>query len=274
MISMTVHAPADKLGDYQDKLVDLLRADAALNKTIPKSIRDSTEGLLRLVNCFYSNKIEGNSTHPKDFLRAQYEHTDKANNTSKDILELFAHLEAQVKLSVSDIKPNVICEPQFIQELHRSFYRELPKDFLIIKDIDGNNVKRENGEFLLLEPGNWRTKNVQVGRHEPPSYEEVNRYMDWVSSSFRLDRIHGTNKVLAAAAIHHRLAWIHPFLDGNGRVIRLLTDCYMKAAGFGGYGLWSITRGFGRDTKSYYAALASADIPRQVVYVGSGILSE
>jgi Fic family protein len=241
MISMTVHAPSDKLGDYQDKLVDLFRADAALNKTIPKSIRYSTEGLLRLVNCFYSNKIEGNSTHPKDFLRAQYENAGQANNKSKDIMELFAHLEAQIKLSVTDIKPGVICESQFIQELHRSFYELLPEECLIIKDIDGNNVIQKNGELLLLEPGNWRTQDVIVGQHKPPSYEEVNRYMDWVSSSFRLDRIHGTNKVLAAAAIHHRLAWVHPFLDGNGRVIRLLTDCYMKAAGFGGYGLWSIT---------------------------------
>lgn len=274
MISLSVHSPADKLGDYQDKLVELIRADAALNQTIPKSIRSSTEGLLRLVNCYYSNKIEGNSTHPKDFLKAQSENQNPADNTSKDILELLAHLEAQIKLSLCDIKPSTICEPEFIKSIHKSFYDLLPVEFLVIKDKNGNNVVQEDGEPLLLRPGHWREKDVVVGKHLPPSYEEINRYMTWISSSYRLDRIHGTNKVLAAAAFHHRLAWIHPFQDGNGRAIRLLTDCYMKAAGLGGYGLWSITRGFGRDTDAYYTALSAADTPRQGDYDGRGILSE
>jgi hypothetical protein len=98
--------------------------------------------------------------------------------------------------------------------------------------------------------------------------------MGWLETAFNLDNIHGLNKVVAAAALHHRLAWIHPFQDGNGRVIRLLTDCYMRCAGFGGYGLWSITRGFGRNTSAYYAALAQADKPRQGSNDGRGILSD
>ena len=63
---------SNKFGEYEDKLVELYMADAALNKTIPDSIRSSTEWLLRLVNCFYSNRIEGTPpTHPKDLLKSQ-----------------------------------------------------------------------------------------------------------------------------------------------------------------------------------------------------------
>ena len=59
--------------------------------------------------------------------------------------------------------------------------------------------------------------------------------MGWLETAYDLDKIHGTNRVIATAALHHRLAWIHPFQDGNGRVIRLLTDCYMRCSGFSGY---------------------------------------
>ena len=95
MVSVTPFLGQDKLGEYQDKLVDLYRADAMLNQSIPASIRRSTEWLLRLVNCYYSNKIEGNPTHPKDLLQTQEEGAgDSAENVSKDVLELLVHLEA------------------------------------------------------------------------------------------------------------------------------------------------------------------------------------
>ncbi|MCP4628982.1 MAG: hypothetical protein GY850_36560, partial [bacterium] len=45
--------------------------------------------------------------------------------------------------------------------------------------------------------------------------------------------------------------WIHPFLDGNGRVVRLFTDYYLTNTGMDGYGLWSISRGFARFRENY-----------------------
>lgn len=273
MIQVTPFLDADKLGDYQDKIVELLQADAALNKTIPESIRHSTEWLLRQVNCFYSNKIEGNPTHPKDLLRAQ-ENYAPSGAPSRAIMELLAHLEVQVKLKNKAVTLSDVCKQSFIKSLHESFYKGLPEDFLRVKNKDGFDVLDENGKPLLVVPGEYRKHGVIVGGHTPPAASELNGYMNWLESRFDASKIHGTTRVIAAAALHHRLAWIHPFQDGNGRVIRLLTDCYMRCAGFGGYGLWSITRGFGRDTASYYAALAQADKPRQGVNDGRGILSD
>jgi Fic family protein len=274
MISITPYIQQDKLGEYQDKLVELYMADAALNQTIPDSIRGSTEWLLRQVNCFYSNKIEGNPTHPKELLKTQ----EKGNSTNEKnftgaILELLVHLEAQIKAKNSSTSLAEVCKQGFIKELHRSFYEKLPKEHLIVKDIEGRDAVDAQGKAILIEPGEYRSLPVKVGLHEPPDAEELTGYMNWLENMFNPENIHGTNRVIAAAALHHRLAWIHPFQDGNGRVIRLLTDCYMRCAGFGGYGLWSITRGFGRDTKSYYAALAQADKSRQGDRDGRGILS-
>jgi Fic family protein len=68
--------------------------------------------------------------------------------------------------------------------------------------------------------------------------------------------------------------WNHPFMDGNGRTGRLFTDQYLKAAGFGGYGLWSMSRGFARNTAVYYDMLNAADHPRKGDQDGRGILSD
>lgn len=275
MRSITPYLSGDKLGEYQDKLVELYMDDSALNKTIPDSIRGSTEWLLRQVNCFYSNKIEGNPTHPKDLLRSQ--ETNKANSTeerSGAILELLVHLEAQIKAKRASASLKDVCDQRFIKELHTSFYEGLSEEHLVVKDIEGREVVEKGGSPFLIKPGEYRALQVKVGSHIPPEPSEIASYMKWLEEMFNPARIHGTNRVIAAAALHHRLAWIHPFQDGNGRVIRLLTDCYMRCAGFGGYGLWSITRGFGRNTKSYYSALAEADKPRQGDSDGRGILSD
>lgn len=275
MIGIIPYIESSKLGEYEDKLVELYRADAALNETIPESIRSSTEWLLRLVNCFYSNKIEGNPTHPKELLRTQEkgrDGNDAGDNAS--ILELLSHLEAQIKAKKSDIDKSNVMTQDFVKELHKSFYSGLPDSFLTVKDKDGQIVFGHDCKPILVLPGKYRTLPVQVGAHIPPDSGELDGYMKWLETEFDLNKIHGARRVIAAAALHHRLAWIHPFQDGNGRVIRLLTDCYMRCSGFDGYGLWSITRGFGRDTKAYYAALSQADKPRQGDTDGRGTLSD
>jgi len=275
MTSLIPYLQPDKLGEYQDKLVQLYMADSALNQTIPQSIRTSTEWLLRQVNCFYSNKIEGNATHPKDLLKTQDAQAGpQLKRPSGDLLELLVHLEAQIKAQSASTTLAKVCTQDFIRELHRSFYAELPEVHRVVKDLNGDDVLKEDGTLLLIEPGEYRKHDVKVGLHIPPEHAEIAGYMGWLERLFNPENIHGTTKVIAAAGLHHRLAWIHPFQDGNGRVIRLLTDCYMRCAGFGGYGLWSITRGFGRNTQAYYSALAAADRPRQGDSDGRGILSD
>ncbi|MGI4742086.1 MAG: Fic family protein [Janthinobacterium lividum] len=50
-------------------------------------------------------------------------------------------------------------------------------------------------------------------------------------------------RIVAIGAAHHRLAWLHPFLDGNGRVMRLFSDAAFLAEGLDAGGLWSMSRG-------------------------------
>lgn len=274
MISITPYLESSDLGEYQDKIVDLIRADAELNRSIPNSIRGSLEWLLRLVNSYYSNRIEGNPTHPKDLLSTQSKQgKDKAEQT-KDIMELLAHLEVQMRLEKMSIDAGSVVSCHFIQSIHEGFYQGLPDEALLVKNHDGTLACLDNGEYVKVIPGAYRELPVIVGKHIPPEPSELSGYMRWVEDIYNPTRIHGTGRICAAAALHHRLAWIHPFMDGNGRTIRLVTDAYMKNIAFEGYGLWSLARGFGRDSQKYYKALAQADMPRQGNSDGRGILSK
>jgi Fic family protein len=81
---------------------------------------------------------------------------------------------------------------------------------------------------------------------------------------------------MAMAAVHHRLNYIHPFLDGNGRVSRLMSHAMALAAGIGAHGLWSVSRGLARGLASrgdYKRMMDHADMPRQGDLDGRGNLS-
>lgn len=78
---------------------------------------------------------------------------------------------------------------------------------------------------------------------------------------------------MALAAAHHRLAWVHTFLDGNGRVTRLHTHLALHAQGLTN-GLWSSLRGFARTEDKYRAVLQAADEHRRGDLDGRGNLTE
>jgi Fic family protein len=81
------------------------------------------------------------------------------------------------------------------------------------------------------------------------------------------------DSILCAAAAHHRLLWIHPFLDGNGRVARLMSHAsLLETLGTGG--IWSVARGLARNVVDYKAHLAHCDLQRRNDVDGRGNLSE
>lgn len=265
-MALTPLIPQDSApGDLQDAVVKLMRLDAALHANIPQPLRLPMMNLLRKVNSYYSNKIEGNPTLPADVLRAQELPADAKAN--EDLLEIKRHIEAQRRLTDDPIDEVEICTQGAISRMHREFYEGMPDEFLNIKLNDGV-------ETVRLVPGEFRERGVRVGNHVPPTAENLRMYMNWFEGAYRLDRHHGISPILAAAAAHHRLMWIHPFMDGNGRTGRLFTDLYLKAAGLGGYGLWSMSRGFGRNVEAYYAALSAADHVRKGDLDGRGELSD
>jgi Fic family protein len=267
MHSITPFITQDKApGELQNAIVELMQLDAALNASIPASLRYPLTYLLRFVNSFYSNKIEGNPTLPADILHRQESPASEPDNSN--LMEIKRHVEVQTSIAGHFIPKSNISSPEFLKHIHKSFYEVFSEKNLITCNPD-------TGEEIKITPGKFRNRSVKVGTHVPPLYNEVDDYIQWFSRAYNPEKIFfGLTPILAAAAAHHRLMWIHPFMDGNGRVGRLFTDSYMRCAGFGGYGIWSMSRGFGRNTGAYYSALAKADCPRKGDQDGRGILSD
>ncbi|MDZ7771237.1 MAG: Fic family protein [Balneolaceae bacterium] len=251
-----------------DLAMDVHRKAAALGGALHKITRHRIADLLRHINSYYSNLIEGHHTHPADIERAaRREYDEDPKKRALQQLNL-AHIEVQKKTEKRlREEPNIeISSPEFLCWIHKCFYELVPDDFRRIKDPS-------TGEEFLMEPGKLRDRLVEVGNHFPPHFEALNSFMERFNEKFNPDNLHGTKKLVAVASSHHRLTWIHPFVDGNGRVARLFTHACMKKAQIDSHGLWTVSRGLARESEAYKSMLAHADGHRKGDYDGRGNLS-
>lgn len=224
--------------------------------------------LLRTVNTYYSNLIEGHDTHPVDIDRAMK--ADYAEDPKRRALQLEAraHIEVQllVETSLADEPTRNVCRPDYLCWIHGEFYRRVPDEMRLVRDpVDGRE--------LAVEPGELRTYDVRVGQHIAPPHAELPDLLDRFSKTYDPSTLSPVEGLIALGAAHHRLLWIHPFGDGNGRVTRLMTDAYLKRIGVGGHGLWTASRGLARRNTAYRDALAGADAVRWNDVDGRGPLS-
>lgn len=200
-----------------EELIDLAmsvhRKAAELGGLLHKITRRAVADLLKHINSYYSNLIEGIHIHPVDVehaARKEYDEDPKKRALQKLSL---AHIEVQKQIEkrLRDEPGLEISSPEFLCWIHGSFYKLVPEDFRRIKDPS-------TGEVFLMEPGKLRDRLVEAGNHLPLHPESLKAFMDRFNEVFNPDNLHGTKKLIAIASSHHRLAWIHPFADGNGRV--------------------------------------------------------
>ena len=252
--------------DLPDLALELERKAAMLNGMVKPVTSAVLEEHMRVINSYYSNLIEGNSTHPREIRKAMQGDYD-ADPIKRDLqLESLAHINVQRHLCELEVSDEYLLSEQCFLDIHRMFYNEIPESL--------RKVTSESGNESMVVPGQFRTEDVQVGRHVPPTSSDISLFIRRFSEAYRLDGLRGQKRVIAAMSAHHRFVWIHPFLDGNGRVGRLYTDLFLKNIGIGGYGIWCLSRGLARTNADYKSALARADHPRQGDRDGRGALSE
>jgi len=250
-----------KLEDLATELVG--KANALAGRVHPV-VRQSVGDLVRSMNCYYSNLIEGHDTHPRDIDRALVE--DYSTEPKKRALQLEAraHIEVQRMIDWGEVDLPLI-SADFVLWVHQEFGKRLPDELLWVENPDTKEKVRN-------EPGELRRSGVQVGYHVPPGANELPAFMARFEEAYRLDRLSKLQQVIAVAASHHRLLWIHPFYDGNGRVARLFSHRFLKEIGLGN-SLWSASRGLARRNADYKARLMGADQDRWNDLDGRGTLS-
>jgi Fic family protein len=260
--------PRHEAATLRGLAVDVIRESAALGGALHPITRAAVVGLLRRMQSYYSNLIEGHDTHPVDIDRALRH--DYARQPAKRALQIeaAAHVEVQEQMEARlEAEPGLpICSAEFLCGIHQGFYRRLPEEL--------HWVERPDGAKRKVVPGQLRDEEVRVGRHIAPRGRSLRSFLERFEEAYRPERFDDLDRVVAAVASHHRLLWIHPFLDGNGRVARLFTHAYLQRARIDGHGLWTLTRGFARRRDAYLAALEEADEPRRGDLDGRGNLSE
>ena len=246
-----------------DLVVELAQKSAGFRRSLPSNLLTSLADLVRAMNCYYSNLIEGHDTHPIDIERAL------KNNYSKDARKRDLQLEAKAHIAVQKwIDEGGLTgrseTSDGICEIHRRFCSLLPADLLWITDPDTH-------ERVRVIPGELRERDVKVGDHVAISPGAVPRFLTRFEEVY--SHLSKADSILSAAAAHHRLVWIHPFIDGNGRVARLMSHAMLLETLDTG-AVWSVARGLARNVDRYKALLAACDAPRRNDLDGRGDLSE
>jgi len=250
-------------GTLADLAVELAAHSAGFRRSLPEGVLTALADLVRAMNCYYSNLIEGHDTHPIDIERAlknNYSENPEKRNLQ---LEAKAHITVQQWIDEGGLQGRATSS-EGICEIHRRFGELLPDELLWAKDPD-------TGERSRLIPGELRKRDVKVGRHIPISPGAQPHFLERFKRVY--SRLGRSETIIAAAAAHHRLLWIHPFLDGNGRVARLMSYAMLQEALDTG-GVWSIARGLASNVHTYKNHLAACDLPRRNDLDGRGNLSE
>lgn len=240
-----------------EKAADIARDASRLAGVAHPRARESIRELVRSMNSYYSNRIEGQSTHPihiEDALHKQF--SDKPDVARLQRVAL-AHIQAEKDLEELLDQGVSPMNSEFLLIAHEKLYSQLPQEDRLTED----------GRVII--PGKLREETVQVGRHIPPVATFLPRFMKRMDEVY--DQSHSWDRrLILVACLHHRVTWVHPFLDGNGRSARLQTHCALWPLS---EGLWSPSRGLARATQDYYVHLNNADSARRGDLDGRGNLS-
>ncbi|MEF8823329.1 MAG: Fic family protein [Desulfohalobiaceae bacterium] len=246
-----------------DLVVDLSGRAAGFRRSLPQGVIRALADLVRAMNCYYSNLIEGHDTHPVDIERALKGHYSADSRQRVLQLEAQAHIDVQKWVDEGGLfgratTVNGLCE------VHSRFCELLPEEMLWIEHP-------QTGAQLPVVPAGLRKHDVRIGRHVPISPGALPRFLARFEEGYT--QAGRTDRILGAVCGHHRLLWMHPFLDGNGRVARMMSHAILLENLDTG-GIWSVARGLARHENEYKQKLMECDWQRRNDFDGRGHLSE
>jgi Fic family protein len=253
--------PQQNVGGLVALTRTVLEKSYRLQHAVAPQTRGSLSRLVRAMNSYYSNQIEGQGTHPHNIERALHADFSQSPEVARRQRIALAHIDAEQELEAGLPTGNVeahVLQSAFLLRAHDALYRRLEV------------ADRTTDDGRVIEPGRLRNDDVAVGRHQPPTAASVPSFLARMDQVY--PQLRGLDSLLfGIAAAHHRAAWVHPFGDGNGRACRLQTHCALLPFSAG---LWSVSRGLARQREKYYEMLANADSARQGDLDGRGNLSE
>jgi Fic family protein len=258
-IRLTPVLPSESnIGPLKDMAQEIIAASAGLEGKVATETAMALGDQLRLLNSYYSNLIEGHKTSIADIESALHKqfHEDPEEMYAQELCAAHVETERELMRAVATQADLNVCDPQFLSGIHAAFYANLPAEHLYTHT--GNGFTK-----FAVQPGKLRDVNVSVDGHSThgPDKLDLPALLDAFAQAYNPNRFHGDERLIAMAASHHRLTWLHPFRDGNGRLARLFSGLYLARAGINKSNLWSLSRGLSRGKKQYMFELWTADSP-------------
>src|SRR5262249_25058581 len=150
--------PAEGSPALENLAFDLAGEAKELSGQLHPIVRDSVGDLVRSMNCYYSNLIEGHNTHPRDIDRALSADYAKDPHRRDLQLEARAHIEVQRMIDSRQSFPLPPASAAFAKWVHKEFCERLPESLLFVENPDTR-------ERVRVVPGELRMRRVAVGRH-------------------------------------------------------------------------------------------------------------
>lgn len=253
--------PSERQGEIKDMVQAVVIASSTLDGRIARETATALGDRLRFLNSYHSNLIEGHKTSILEIEAALNKNfaEDEQKRYAQELCAAHVQTERELMRELKISPPGNICEFAFIGKIHKKFYERLPAHHQYTHGQEGFT------NYSVM-PGKMRDGNVSLdgGRtSHGPDAKELPAIYKTFSRLYNPTNFHGDERLTAVAASHHRLGWLHPFRDGNGRVIRLFSGLYMAHIGINQSNLWSLSRGFSRDKQWYMTNLQSADSPSE-----------
>lgn len=213
-----------------------------LEGTTHPLVLEQIRSIFQMLESIGSSRIEGNNTTIIDYVETTKISETEKHSEYEDIIEI-ENIEKATKYieeNINDIPITLV----FIRELH-----------MLV--VDGLSYKKEGA----LHKGMFRESNVRISgsTHTPPDYTQVEPLMQEL-----LDFVNAETSpkydLLKIAVAHHRFVWIHPFENGNGRVVRLFTYALLLKYVFTSRArIINPTAVFCSNRDEYYRYLSAAD---------------
>jgi len=229
----------------------------------PKHLFFQLKSIFHMLESLGSARIEGNHTTLADYVESK---ESEAVSGDQERLEI-VNIERSLEFVEENISPGNDITEHFIRELHA----------LTVRNLD---PAKEGSK----EPGAYRASGVRIAgsSHLPPDAVLVPGYMQELVL-FINKQDDSQYDLMKTALAHHRFGWIHPFSNGNGRVVRLLTYALLIKYGFNMMAAGRVlnpTAIFCNDRNQYYSMLGRADtgttegLEEWCAYMVDGILVE
>jgi len=204
------------------------------------------KNLYQTIESVISARIEGNNTTIADYVEAAREDGTLTNADEK--IKMILNVERGISFIEDQASRQLKIDQDFIFQLHKIV-------------VDG--LSSRPGAEGDSRPGAYRNtpRKIQNSKHSLPAPADIRDLMKGLIDFINEPAAHQMDLVKIAQA-HHRFVWIHPFGNGNGRVVRLLTYAMLAKCGYidkDGARLLDPAAVFGNNKFTYYDMLAGAD---------------